>query len=216
MTCLAAFLSCEDPVTRQDLSRGIKLDPAAYPGDLQSSHQQARRIIMADSERHRRPREPNGETATCHQRRRRRAAGRPNWRIVPCTDDFVVLSDGERNDVEALREDITKALQPLGLRLAEAKTQVVHMAEGFEFLGFRIQWRRKRGTDKWHVHTFIADRPIQQLKDKIRALTNRTLRQNLRNVLVRLNQITRSWANYFKHAVCRATLNSLAHFAWHR
>ncbi|SCF83557.1 hypothetical protein [Streptomyces sp. Ncost-T10-10d] len=53
-TCLAAFLSCEDPVTRQDLSLGINLDPAAYPGDLQSSHQQARRIIMADSEHHRR------------------------------------------------------------------------------------------------------------------------------------------------------------------
>ncbi|MFE5092509.1 hypothetical protein ACFRCI_19595 [Streptomyces sp. NPDC056638] len=65
------------------------------------------------------------------------------------------------------------------------------MAEGFDFLGFRIHWHRKRGTDKWHVCTFIADRPIQQLKDKIRALTNRTLQQNLRNVLIRLNQITR-------------------------
>jgi hypothetical protein len=47
------------------------------------------------------------------------------------------------------------------------------MSEGFDFLGFRIQWRRKRGTDKWHVSTFIADRPIRHLKGKIRALTNR-------------------------------------------
>ncbi|WP_345598170.1 group II intron maturase-specific domain-containing protein [Streptomyces marokkonensis] len=81
---------------------------------------------------------------------------------------------------------------------------------------FRIQWRRKRGTDKWHVYTFIADRPIRQLKDKIPALTNRTSQQNPRDVLIRPNQIMRGWANYFKHAVCKATLSSLASFTWHR
>ncbi|WP_452746384.1 group II intron reverse transcriptase/maturase [Streptomyces bluensis] len=160
--------------------------------------------------------EPGGEMATSHLRRRRRAAGRPNWKIVRYADDLVVLVDGGRIDVEALREDIADVLQPLGLRLSETKTQVVHMSEGFDFLGFRIQWRRKRGTDKWHVYTFIADRPIRQLKDKIRALTNRTSQQNPRDVLIRLNQIMRGWANYFKHAVCKATLSSLASFTWHR
>ncbi len=49
-------------------------------------------------------------------------------------------------------------LQPIGLRLSESKTQVVHMSEGFDFLGFHIQWRRKYGSNKWHVYTFIADR----------------------------------------------------------
>ncbi|MER6085255.1 group II intron reverse transcriptase/maturase [Streptomyces sp. NPDC001833] len=162
------------------------------------------------------PWEPGGAMATSHLRRRRRAAGRPNWKIVRYADDLVVLVDGGRIDVEALREDIADVLQPLGLRLSETKTQVVHMSEGFDFLGFRIQWRRKRGTDKWHVYTFIADRPIRQLKDKIRALTNRTSQQNPRDVLIRLNQIMRGWANYFKHAVCKATLSSLASFTWHR
>ena len=51
------------------------------------------------------------------------------------------------------------------------------MSEGFDFLGFRIQWRRKRGTNKWYVYTFIADRPIRSVKAKIRALTNRTSQQ---------------------------------------
>ncbi|MFF4668107.1 group II intron maturase-specific domain-containing protein [Streptomyces sp. NPDC001282] len=134
----------------------------------------------------------------------------------PPPTHLVVLTDGARDDVETLREDIADVLQPLGLRLSEPKTQVVHMSDGFDFLGFRIQWRRKQGTDKWHVYTFIADRPIRQLKDKIRALTNRTSQQNPRDVLIRLNQITRGWANYFKHAVCKATLSSLASFTWHR
>ncbi|MDT3729022.1 reverse transcriptase domain-containing protein, partial [Streptomyces sp. DSM 41972] len=52
-----------------------------------------------------RPWEPGGEMATPYQRRRRRAAGRPNWRIVRYADDFVVLTAGERGDAEALRED---------------------------------------------------------------------------------------------------------------
>ena len=35
-------------------------------------------------------------------------------------------------------------------------------------------------------------------------------------MLIRLNQIMRGWANYFKHAVCKHTLGNLAHFAWTR
>ncbi len=106
-------------------------------------------------------------------------------------------------------------LAPLGLRLSEAKTRVAHMSEGFDFLGFRIQWNRKRGTSKWYVYTFIADRPIRSVKDKIRALTRRTSQQPPRAALIRLNQIMRGWANYFKHAVCKHTLESLENFAWH-
>ena len=49
---------------------------------------------------------------------------------------------------------------------------------GSTFLGFHIRWKRKRGTNRWHVYTFIADRPIRSLKTKVRALTNRTLQQN--------------------------------------
>ena len=81
------------------------------------------------------------------------------------------------------------------------------MSDGFDFLGFHIQWRRKRGTNKWHVYTFIADRPIRSLKAKIRALTHRTSQQNLGTVLIRLNQIMRGWANYFKHAVAKHTFS---------
>jgi RNA-directed DNA polymerase len=129
---------------------------------------------------------------------------------------LVVLVHGTRADAEALREEIADVLAPLGLRLSAAKTRVVHMSKGFDFLGFRIQWKRKRGTNQWHVYTFIADRPIRSLKAKIRALTNRTSQQDLRSALIRLNQVMRGWANYFKHAVCKHTLGNLAHFAWWR
>ena len=54
---------------------------------------------------------------------------------------------------------IASVLAPLGLRLSAAKTRTAHMSSGVDFLGFHIRWRRKRGTNKWHVYTFIADRP---------------------------------------------------------
>ncbi|MEU0650611.1 group II intron reverse transcriptase/maturase [Streptomyces umbrinus] len=162
------------------------------------------------------PWEPGGRMSTRGRRAHHRRYGRPNWRIVRYADDFVVLVDCDRAAVAALREDITEMLRPLGLRLSESKTQVVHMSEGFDFLGFRIQWLRKKGTNQWFVYTFIADRPIRQLKDKIRALTNRTSQQDPGTVLRRINQILRGWVNYFKHAVCKSTLKSLDHFVWRR
>jgi RNA-directed DNA polymerase len=135
------------------------------------------------------PWKPGGAMATVSKRARRRAQGLPNWRIVRYCDDFVVLVHGTKADVEALREEIGDVLEPLGLRLSPAKTHIVHMSEACDFLGFRIQWKRKRGTAKWYVYTYIADRPIRSVKAKIRALTRRLSQQNPTYVLIRLNQI---------------------------
>ncbi|MER7728881.1 reverse transcriptase domain-containing protein [Streptomyces sp. NPDC096323] len=162
------------------------------------------------------PWKDSGTMGTASQRVRRRAKGLPNWKVCRYADDFVVLVHGSSDDVEKLQHEITEVLEPLGLRLSPAKTRIVHMSEAFDFLGFRIQWKHKRGTDKWYVYTFIADRPIRSLKDRIRALTSRKSQQNPREVLVRINLIMRGWVNYFRHAVCKHTLSNLANFVWWR
>ena len=113
-----------------------------------------------------RPWKPGGAMETSSQRARRRARGLPTGRVCRYADNFVVLVHGTRADAETLHEEIARVLAPLGLRLSPAKTRIVHMSEAFDFLGFRIQWKRKRGTSKWHVYTFIADRPIRSLKTK--------------------------------------------------
>ena len=123
-----------------------------------------------------------GEMSTTSRRRRRRWKGLPNWRLVRYADDFVVLTDGTRDHLDALRERITDVLNPMGLMLSQAKTRIVDMAEGFDFLGFHIQWRRKKGTNKWYVYTFIADRPLRSVKAKVRALTPRTSQVDLEDV----------------------------------
>ena len=162
------------------------------------------------------PWKEGGAMSADYKRAARRRKGLPNWRIIRYADDFAVMIHGSEHDAEALREEIAGVLAGLGLRLSEAKTRVAHMDEGFSFLGFRIQRRRKRGTDKWYIYTFIDDRPIRSLKAKIRALTHRTSQLDLEYVLTRLNQVMHGWANYFRHAVAKNAFAMLDNFAWWR
>jgi RNA-directed DNA polymerase len=172
-------------------------------------------LSVLDEHLHR-PWKPGGLMSTESRRNTRRAKGLPTWRMVRYADDFVVLVHGTQADTEALREEVTRVIAPMGLRLSPAKTRIAHMSDGFGFLGFRIQWRPKRGTSKWYVYTFIDGRPIRSLKAKIRALTRRTSQQDLGYVLTRLNQVMHGWAGYFRHAIAKNVFSMLDNFTWWR
>ena len=162
------------------------------------------------------PWQPGQPMSTSMRRRRRRWKQLPNWRLVRYADDFLVLTDGSSHHLHALHEQITDVLTPIGLQFSQTKTRIVHMSEGFEFLGFHLQWARKKGTTTWHVYTFPAARTLRSVKAKIRALTPRTSQADLKDTLIRINQITRGWANYFRHAVASRTFNHLHQFTWWR
>lgn len=68
--------------------------------------------------------------STKNERRKRRHRGLGNWRLVRYADDFVVMVWGTREHAEALRDTVQAVLAPIGLRLSEAKTKVVHLDEG--------------------------------------------------------------------------------------
>jgi RNA-directed DNA polymerase len=158
----------------------------------------------------------NATMSSRRDRERRRQHGLPTWRLVRYADDFVVMVHGSREHVEELREQVSTVLAPMGLVLSPAKTRIVHLADGFDFLGFRIVWMRKRGTEKWHVYTFIADKPVASLKRKVKALTQKLSHLDYKIALIRINQILRGWANYFKHAVAKHTMQTLHTFVWWR
>ena len=107
-------------------------------------------------------------------------------------------------------------LAPMGLRLSGAKTRVVHLDEGFDFLGFRIQRRRKRGTNQHHVYTYPSKAALSAVKAKVRRLTDRSSPIPPRALLLRVNAVLRGWANYFRHGVSKRTLSYLDSFAWRR
>ncbi len=154
---------------------------------------------------------------TAYQRAKRRRNGLGVWRLIRFADDFVVVLAGERHHAEVLREEVAAVLAPLGLRLSLEKTRVVHIDEGFDFLGMHIRRMRKRGTSKHYVYTKPSRKAIQAIKDKVKAKTYRSTRhQDLDELLISLNRTLAGWATYFRYGVSKATFNAVDSHAWGR
>jgi RNA-directed DNA polymerase len=150
-------------------------------------------------------------------RAKRRRAGEPAMRLVRYADDFVVMVAGTCDDAEALREEVSSVLAPMGLCLSEAKTRVSHIAEGFDFLGWRIQrraWRSRTG--KTAVYTYPSKKALASIKGKVRRLTRRARHRTLADLLRQLNPVLRGWCTYFRHGVCKRTFSYVDHFAFWR
>ena len=154
--------------------------------------------------------------ATSYRRVARRRKGLANHRLVRYADDFVVLVHGSRAHADALREEVAAVLAPMGLRLSAAKTAVSHIDEGFDFLGFRIQRRRKRGTAKRVVYTYPSKKALASILGRVRALSYRSAHPTLAALLRQLNPVLRGWCTYFQHGVSKATFGYLDQFTWHR
>ncbi|MYW91685.1 RNA-directed DNA polymerase [Amycolatopsis rubida] len=151
-----------------------------------------------------------------NQRRQRRKHGLPNWRLVRYADDFVVLVHGERAPAEALRSEVAGVLAQIGLRLSDAKTRVVSFEDGFDFLGWRIQRHRKKGADRSYVYTYPSAKALASVVGKIRAATHKNAYRQLSTLLIRVNQILRGWAFYFRHGVSFSVFSYLRAFTWRR
>jgi len=150
-------------------------------------------------------------------RAKHRQAGVPAMRIVRYADDFVVMVAGTRSDAEALRDETSLVLAPMGLRLSEAKTKVCHIDEGFDFLGWRIQRRARRGqTGKRAVYTYPSKKALASVMAKVQSLTARAKHRTLGDLLISVNRVLRGWCNYFKHGVSSKTFGYLDHFTWWR
>ncbi len=122
-------------------------------------------------------------------RAKRRRAGIPAYRLVRYADDFVVMVGGTRQDAEALWDEVSTVLAPIGLRLSEEKTRVCHIDEGFDFLGFRIQRRSWRGrTGKRAVYTYPSKKALASVMDKVRKATRRKRHRTLADLLRQLNR----------------------------
>lgn len=149
-------------------------------------------------------------------RSKHRRNGGALYRIVRYADDFVILVNGSREHAEALWDEVSAVIAPLGLRLAESKTRVCHIDEGFDFLGFRIQRRRKRGTNHRYVYTYPSKQALASIVGKIRTATKRPRHLTLARLLGEVNPILRGWCHYFRYGVSARTFAYLDEFAWRR
>jgi RNA-directed DNA polymerase len=149
-------------------------------------------------------------------RQRHRQRGGATYRITRYADDFVVMVFGTREHAESLWDTVSSVLAGIGLRLAPEKTRVCHIDEGFDFLGFRIRRHRQKGSDRRLIYTYPATTSLAKVKRKVKTVTKRITHQQADNLFRQLGNMTRGWAQYFRHASSSAAYHDLQHYMWWR
>ena len=66
----------------------------------------------------------------------------------------------------------------MGLRLSPDKTLITHIDQGLDFLGWRIQRHRKRGSNRHYVYTSRRKRPYGPSPGRSRRCADRSARTN--------------------------------------
>ncbi|WP_085703811.1 group II intron reverse transcriptase/maturase [Pseudomonas sp. B15(2017)] len=132
--------------------------------------------------------------------------------VVRYADDFVITGNSKEMLESEIRPWVEQFLAVRGLQLSLEKTRVVHIDEGFDFLGWNF--RKYEGKllikpSKKNVKAFY-----RKVKDVIS--TNKTAKQE--DLIQRLNPILRGWAMYHQPVVAKKAFsrmdNSVFHALW--
>jgi group II intron reverse transcriptase/maturase len=140
------------------------------------------------------------------------------YNLTRYADDWVVTCRSRRQAEKVLRL-ATGILRTLGVVLNPTKTKIVHIRQGFEFLGFKI----KQGTSQlrlkqdkivtsarsYSLYACPTEKSLQRFKEKVRALTRRRAPVNVVQLIEQLNPLLRGWGEYYKRAHVRRLFNRL-------
>ena len=127
--------------------------------------------------------------------------------LVRYADDVVALC-GSREQAEAVQARLAPWLASRGLTFNEDKTRVVHLDEGFDFLGFNV--RRYHGKLLIQPSAEAVRRVRRRLSAEMVALRG----ANAAAVLQTINPIVRGWSAYYHGVVSAATFRSLDYHLW--
>ena len=140
---------------------------------------------------------------------------RGNRALVRYADDFVIFTTSEE-DAKAALQDVANWLKGRGLEISEEKTQIRHISEGFDFLGFNIRQYPEGGADK--VKTLIkpSKEAVNRFKNRLREEWSNFTGRPAHVIWKRLNPILRGWGNYYRHVVSQETFEQLDYFIYRR
>jgi RNA-directed DNA polymerase len=144
-----------------------------------------------------------------------RASGRGTPALAPGSpalfryaDDFAVLCH-TRQQAEQVQAQLAGWLAPRGLAFNQAKTRIVHLTDGFDFLGFHA---RRYRNGKLIIKPSTA--AIRRIKDKLRQLVRSLRGCNAAEVIRVLSPVVRGWAAYYRHQVSSRVFAQLDDFLW--
>jgi RNA-directed DNA polymerase len=132
--------------------------------------------------------------------------------LVRYADDLAVCCHS-RQEAEQVKARLAEWLAPRGLAFNENKTRIVHLEEGFDFLGFNIRRYTRHGRSAVTLtrpSNDAVDRVRHRLADEIRNLRG----SNAVAVIAKLNPLIRGWAAYYRGAASSRTFAALDHHVW--
>src|SRR6266446_3223669 len=137
--------------------------------------------------------------------------------VVRYADDFVCFCE-TREDAERVQGILKEWLKERGLTLSEEKTRIVHLTEGFDFLGFNIRHYPAPKTSRtgWKLLIKPSKESVQDMRTKLKALWEKAHGMNVQAVLGKFNPVIRGWANYFRTAVAKEIFSGLDRWMFYK
>jgi RNA-directed DNA polymerase len=125
--------------------------------------------------------------------------------LVRYADDFVVTGDSKELLETMVRPWIVGFLRERGLTLSEEKTKIVHIDEGFDFLG----WNFRKYGGKMLIKP--SKKNVKAFYDKVKGVIERSHSVPPERLIQQLNPVLRGWAEYHKGVVAKSTFSKLDH-----
>jgi RNA-directed DNA polymerase len=127
--------------------------------------------------------------------------------VVRYADDLVAMC-ASVEQAEQVKRRLSAWLAPRGLAFNEDKTRIVHLNDGFDFLGFNV----RRYRDKLLIKPSKA--ALQRLRERLAAEMKSLRGANIAAVLQRINPIVRGWSAYYRTVVSSKVFARLDNYMW--
>jgi RNA-directed DNA polymerase len=137
--------------------------------------------------------------------------------VVRYADDFVCFCES-KEDAEHVQKILMEWLAERGLAISGEKTRIVHLTEGFDFLGFNIRHYPAPQTSRtgWKLLIKPSKESVQAVQKKLKEIWMKGKGANVQGVLAKLNPIIRGWANYFRTVVASEIFHKLDSWMFYR
>jgi len=128
--------------------------------------------------------------------------------LVRYADDLVACAHS-REQAEQVKARLAEWLAPRGLVFNQDKTKIVHLTEGFDFLGFNV---RRYQNGKLLIKPSRA--AVRRLRERLASEMRRLRGSNAAAVIAALNPVIRGWAAYYRGVVSSKIFSKLDDYMW--
>ncbi len=132
--------------------------------------------------------------------------------LIRYADDFVVTAPSREKIVSYVLPKLRLFLKERGMELNEAKTNIIHRDEGFDFLGFTI--RQYHGKARSVCLAKPSKKAVKRHLKHIKTVISGNKQIKADELVSKLNPIIRGWANYYRYSSAKETFNYIDYRIW--